>query len=199
MSFREVVARFFIINLSYSILALEGSENNSLHYVTSSEIRKSRDEIHRELDRGSLKFKITVEPLTEYELCIGRRNVNVLNNETKFKVFGDEEIVQLKKGDVRKIEGILVEGFVLLNSGSSFIIGYIRNTQFYGTVDVLGHVYSILRIETNSEIFSEYKNTSLNAIAYKTKKTNEEPKESSNQNIIPRNDSDFYTSIIGNG
>lgn len=203
MSFCKVIVWVFLINFSCSSFILEAgtSNNSSLQYVTSSEIRKTREEIHRELDKGPINFKITMEPLTEFELSVGRRILNVLDNETKFKVIDEDEILLLKKGHVREIEDVSVEGLVLVNNESNFILGYIRNTQFYGTIDVLGYVYTIIGIE-NLKHFSEYKNTSYNAVVYKTKKINDDPKKDSsisNETIISRKDSDSYRSIIGNG
>lgn len=202
MSCRKVFIWVFIINISYSSYILEGTPNNrSFHHVTSSEIRQSREEIHKELDKGSINFKITLEPLIELELCIGRRNLNVFDKNTKFKVFGDDEIIILKQDHMKHIEDILVEGFVHPNNKSSFVIGYIRNTEFYGTVEVLGYIYTISSIDINSKLFKEYEDSSFNAMSYKIKKNNEDLKMNitMNEKLIAGKDFDYYRSIIGNG
>lgn len=178
--------------------------------MTSSKIRDSHDEIHRKLRDGSLNFKITLGPQLEFVLCIRKRRSNIFNSHTEFQSFGKNQIMTLKKYELQQTADALVEGYIPLKSNSSYVIGYIKNINFYGTVGISENTFFIVRIEKIKKLFDKYKNTSYNALVYKTKRVSEKSNNdlfrnisittrTAKRNILSIEDSISFKLLIGKG
>lgn len=166
---------YYSLNFGYSFIILEDSTNKYTHYyVTSSKIGNSREELYRKFQNGSVNFKISLEPYVVFELWIKERIPNVIDGRTEFQYLSEKEIATLKNTQLRQKIDILVEGFVSLENYSSSIVGYILNSHFYGTVDIPESTFSVEAIQKYPELFHKYKNTSYNAVVYRTNRNPEE-------------------------
>lgn len=197
---------YLSINIgSLALLLKNYPENNSHYYVTSSKIRESHNEILRKLQEGYVNFKITLEPHFEIELHIKNRISNIFDQHTTFKSFDDNKFINLEKSQLQQTVDALVDGFVHKESNSSCVIGYIKRNNFYGTVDISEGKFFIVDIKTNKDLSDKFKNTSYNAIVYKTGKNTENPYEispktkKSKRSIVSSKDLNLFQQLIGNG
>lgn len=175
MPFDIFFAFYFLLNYGYSFIIIEDQTSRYTHYyVTSSKIRDSREEIDRNLQKGSISFKITLEPEVIFELWIRETIPNIVDRRTEFQSLSEKEIVTLKNNQLRQILHIVVEGFVSVKSNSSSVVGYILHTHFYGTIDISETTFTIESIQKYPKLFDKYKNTSYNAVVYKTNKHTDE-------------------------
>lgn len=188
------------ISLSYSTFLIEELEDNTSDYfVTSTKIGNSSEEIYKKLNYESLNFEIRVEPTTVLELCIRRGITNLFDERITFKCIGENDNITTKTNLELQELLVLVEGFVITKNKSSFVNGYIKENDFYGTVDTSDTIFIIKNIESQPTLFNLYKNSSNNAIVYKQIKVFDFAARKVKRSTFISNNYKSYRLLIGKG
>lgn len=159
---------------------MEDSTNFMLKYsIVSTRITEDNDpvELAKKLKDG-VYFDIELKPNFCYTIYIKYKSPVVINPKTELVIFENDV------PNRNSFEYELVEGFVMEEKYSSYVLGYVENVYFYGKIEFNDTVHYIEELSNYPEIIAKY-NSTKNGISFRRTFSTETEMYSHGINYIP--------------